>query len=116
MALDDYPLLVVVDSFEEAQFRSSPYIATMWRVLDALQEAYPMLRVVVSGRAPVAKLSIFRRRETRVMELGSLDEKAAVQFLTDKDIPSNYVGQLVSRFGGNPLSLRLVTRLVAQEG
>ena len=63
------PLLFVLDSFEQAQYRSSPYLRRLWQMFDAFQEIYPHLRVVVSGRAPVKELAV-NRRKAEYRELG----------------------------------------------
>ena len=53
---EEPPLLMVLDSFEQAQYRSSPHLRRLWDLFDAFQRWYPRLRVVVSGRAPVEEL------------------------------------------------------------
>ncbi len=47
------PFVLVIDSFEEAQYRWSPEVGRMWALYFAFHDAYPAVRVVVSGRAPV---------------------------------------------------------------
>ncbi|MEV7615096.1 AAA family ATPase [Streptomyces sp. NPDC089799] len=103
------PLVIVIDSFEEAQYRGSPLLGRFWAIWSALEEAHPRLRVVVSGR----KLAEHPARVVQplALELGELDPAAAVTLLmscgvTDKGL----AGELAERVGGHPLSLKLAAR------
>jgi cellulose synthase operon protein C len=108
---DDPPLLVVLDSFEEAQYRSSPYLRRMWDMFDAVQHVYPMVRVVVSGRAPVEELEI-NRRAARYLPVTELDLDASMRFLHVHGITDPEAARvLADRLGGNPLNLKLAARL-----
>ncbi|WP_328972688.1 AAA family ATPase [Streptomyces sp. NBC_00239] len=109
------PLVIAVDSFEEAQYRGSPMIGRMWAVWAALQEVYPRLRFIVSGSAPVPHPG--RLDELWTMELGDLDPDAAVELLVSNGVEDEAVARtLVERVGGHPLSLTLAARAAVLTG
>jgi hypothetical protein len=114
-ARDAPPLLVVLDSFEQAQYRSSPFLRRIWDMFAALQDAYPMVRVVVSGRAPVDELKI-NRRPARYHRLKEFDLDARIGLLRAYGVEDTDVARLLAtQFGGNPLSLRLAAAVAARE-
>ncbi|MFF2576393.1 AAA family ATPase [Streptomyces goshikiensis] len=109
------PLVIVVDSFEEAQYRASPALGRVWAIWAALQRAYPRLRCVVAGRAPVNHPA--RAAEVRTIELGDLEPDAAVQLLMSCGVGSEAVARdLAERVGGHPLSLKLAARAAQEAG
>ncbi|MCX2180253.1 trypsin-like peptidase domain-containing protein [Streptomyces sp. SKN60] len=109
------PLVIAVDSFEEAQYRGSPLISRMWAVWTALRAAYPRLRFVVAGRAPIDHPA--RVVVPRDMELTELDEQASVDLLMSAGIDDESVARgLYARVGGHPLSLRLAARTALSLG
>ncbi|MFF8275713.1 trypsin-like peptidase domain-containing protein [Streptomyces lateritius] len=111
----DPPLVIVLDSFEEAQYRGSPVIGRMWAIWTALREAYPRLRFIVSGRAPIDHPA--RVLTPRVMELGDLDEQAAVELLMSCGVDDEEIARdLVDRVGGHPLSLKLAAQTTVALG
>lgn len=111
----DPPLVIAVDSFEEAQYRGSPAIARMWAIWTALRAAYPRLRFIVSGRAPIDHPA--RVLTPRTMELGELDQQAAVELLMSCGVEDEAVAHdLVDRVGGHPLSLKLAARTAVLMG
>lgn len=111
MGLSDEPFLLVLDTFEEVQYRSLPYISQLWDALDELRSIVPRLRTVFSGRAP---LNGFKTQE---VALNDLDAAAAKGFLTASKItPESLVDTIVKRTGGNPLNLRLAVQVFHNEG
>lgn len=112
---DERPFLIVLDSFEEAQYRSSPVLGRMWAMFDGLHEAFPRTRVVVAGRAPVGHPRV-PAEEILTLELGELDRAAAVKFLLDRRVAMPVAEALVERIGGNPLSLSLAATVATQAG
>ncbi|MEU9859478.1 trypsin-like peptidase domain-containing protein [Streptomyces sp. NPDC047971] len=105
----DPPLVIALDSFEEAQYRGSPVIGRMWAIWTALRAAYPRLRYIVSGRAPIDHPA--RVLTPRTMELGELDQQAAVDLLMASGVDDEAVARdLADRVGGHPLSLKLAAR------
>uniref|UniRef100_UPI000A3D3272 tetratricopeptide repeat protein n=1 Tax=Streptomyces sp. NRRL B-24572 TaxID=1962156 RepID=UPI000A3D3272 len=109
------PLVVVVDSFEEAQYRGSPVLARMWAVWTALRAAYSRLRFVVSGRAPIDHPA--RVLTPRTMELAELDHEASVDLLMSSGVDDEPLAEdLADRIGGHPLSLKLAARTAVALG
>ncbi|MFF0558189.1 trypsin-like peptidase domain-containing protein [Streptomyces sp. NPDC004266] len=109
------PLVVVVDSFEEAQYRGSPVIARMWAVWTALRAAYSRLRFIVSGRAPIDHPA--RVLTPRTMELTELDREASVDLLMSSGVTDEPLAEdLADRIGGHPLSLKLAARTAVALG
>ncbi|MER7830644.1 ATP-binding protein [Streptomyces sp. NPDC095602] len=109
------PFVLVVDSFEEAQYRGSPALGRMWAVFVALSEAYPRVRAVVSGRSPVGH----PREGARPVEieLRDLDPEASVALLRACGVADPELARtLAERVGGHPLSLRLAARAAALAG
>ncbi|MGW0464821.1 trypsin-like peptidase domain-containing protein [Streptomyces sp. NPDC003027] len=105
----DPPLVIAVDSFEEAQYRGSPAMARMWAIWTALRAAYPRLRFLVSGRAPIDHPA--KVLAPRSMELGDLDEPASVELLMSCGVGDETVARdLADRVGGHPLSLKLAAQ------
>ncbi|MFI9005431.1 trypsin-like peptidase domain-containing protein [Streptomyces sp. NPDC053541] len=111
----DPPFVVVLDSFEEAQYRGSPLISRMWAVWTALRAAYPRLRFLVAGRAPIDHPA--RVVAPRTMELAELDEQASVDLLGSAGVDDEAVARsLYAQVGGHPLSLRLAARTALSLG
>lgn len=105
---EEPPLIVALDSFEEAQYRASPILDRMWAMFTALSEAYPRTRVVVAGRAPVGH-PVAPAGQVPTLTLGDLDETAAVHLLRTHGVSGPVAQALVERIGGNPLSLQLAS-------
>jgi cellulose synthase operon protein C len=110
------PILVVLDSFERAQYRGSAHLARMWDTLAVLQQACPRVRVVVAGRAPVDDLSIGGMQAV-YHRISELDSDARIGLLQAYGVEDAAVaGILAEHFGGNPLSLKLAATVARQAG
>ncbi|MDF2188440.1 ATP-binding protein [Paraflavitalea sp. CAU 1676] len=101
------PFLVVLDTFEEVQYKGEDYVASLYDFMTLLRRQYARLRVVIAGRAPITHL------KTTPLELGDLDREAAAGYLercgiTDAAIAKN----IAAMIGGNPLTLKLAAELV----
>ncbi|MBT2459515.1 AAA family ATPase [Streptomyces sp. ISL-86] len=109
------PLVIVVDSFEEAQYRASPVVGRMWAIWASLQQVYPRLRFIVAGRATVNHPG--RIGELLTIELGDLEPDAAVDLLMSCGVENARVARaLADRVGGHPLSLKLAARAAVLAG
>ncbi|WP_190344749.1 hypothetical protein [Streptomyces venezuelae] len=109
------PLVLVIDSFEAAQYRGSPVLGRLWAVWYALQAAHPRLRNIVSGRLLADHPA--RVVQPRTIELGELDPEAAVAVLVAGGVTDGRLAEeLAARVGGHPLSLKLAARAAVQEG
>ncbi|MGW8884178.1 AAA family ATPase [Streptomyces sp. NPDC055749] len=112
---EDPPFVMVIDSFEKAQYSGSPVMGRMWAICVAFQQVYPRLRVVVSGRAPVDHPA--KTMASLEIELRDLDPSAAVGLLMSCGVKDADVARaLADRVGGHPLSLRLAARAFALAG
>lgn len=109
------PYIVVLDTFEEVQYRGENRAFPVWEMLAYMQEAKPFLRVVISGRAPVQTLTLAGRLPES-LALGDLDTDAAVAFLMANGVGDETTAAAVVRqVGGVPLSLKLAASLLRRE-
>ncbi|MCH0538918.1 AAA family ATPase [Streptomyces sp. MUM 203J] len=115
VAPEQPPFLIVLDSFEEAQYRWSPVLGRMWAIYFAFCDTYPHARFVVSGRAPVGHPAA--GPDLVEIELRDLDTEASVELLRQSGVTDEPLArELAERVGGHPLSLRLAARAVALAG
>ncbi|WP_407840764.1 AAA family ATPase [Streptomyces sp. DSM 116496] len=114
-AQEQPPLLLVIDSFEEAMYSGSPELGRMWGLWSALQKVHPRLRTVVAGR--LLKHHPARVVEPLTIELNDLGPEASVALLVSCGVSDERLAaKLADRVGGNPLSLKLAARAAEQEG
>ena len=107
----DRPFLLIMDTFEEVQYRSRDFVEALWTFLNELQAVIPRLRTVIAGRAPV------RDFKTHDLPLTHLDPEAAQGFLEAQGVSDPDVArQVVQQLGGNPLSLKLAADVIEKEG
>ncbi|HEU5266844.1 MAG TPA: AAA family ATPase [Jatrophihabitans sp.] len=117
---DAAPFVVVLDSFEAAQYRASPILDRLWAMFRALGRAYPGTSVVVGGRAPVGTTQVSADSVPEI-QLRELDQHAAEQVLIGRGVAPPVAHALVRRIGGSPLSLQLaaevaVSMQIAEDG
>lgn len=109
------PYVVVLDTFEEVQYRGESRAFELWKLIAEMQSRWPVLRVVVSGRSPVRRLPL-QGAAPDAIELGGLDEESAIAVLTsDGVVDEELAGRLVKQVGGVPLSLKLVGEMVRRQ-
>ncbi|MBN8471197.1 ATP-binding protein [Corallococcus exiguus] len=109
---DGRPLLLVLDTFEEVQRAGDGDVAEVLSMLQTLSDNgdWGELRVVISGRAPLAEPS------AEGFWLKGLDRRSAVQFLKNRlALPREMLDEIVSHVGTSPLSLKLAVGLVRKE-
>ncbi|HEY0778933.1 MAG TPA: hypothetical protein VGD56_13265 [Gemmatirosa sp.] len=106
------PLLVVVDTFEEVQYRSADFVEELLRFLDALQRWVPRVRTVISGRVPVQSDG-FKVTNQALSPLGT-DERVAFLAYSGVDDPAT-ARAVAEQVGGSPLSLRLAVQVLRQQ-
>ncbi len=118
LKIADHPLLLVLDTFEEVQFRSASFAEEVLDFLNLLQSRLPRLRTVLCGRAEI----VSTKYSVRTVTIGNFDKEAAVAFLEGRGIDNPLIAARVfDQVGGSPLVLRLaadVARIesVTQEG
>jgi len=105
------PFLIVLDTFEEVQYKGEAYVSQLYYFMSQLQQQYPLLRTVVSGRAPVTQFKAVQ------LELKSLDQEAARSFLENVcKIDTPVASVIASKIGGNPLTLKLAAEFMNAQG
>ncbi len=118
--LNDRPVLLVLDTFEEWQrVRPVAYLPResynepedrlfewIWSLRGQL--GLRQLRVVASGRAPIRDLGF--GQVLQPIELGDLRRSAAAQLLLSEGVDRDALEPLIQLVGGNPLSLRVGAR------
>jgi hypothetical protein len=108
----DKPLLFILDTFEEVQYRSRAFVDEVFDFLESLQERIPTLRTVLSGRVPIESTKF----KTDNLEISVFDTEIAQGFLQSHGITDPEVARLVaSQVGGSPLTLKLAVELLKRE-
>jgi hypothetical protein len=104
LGVSSRPVVLVLDTFEVVQRRSSVEAASILRLVDLLveNEKLPNLRLIVSGRAGIP------RGYAGNLEVAELDPVSAKKLLarlglTDKKLAD----RIVRRYGGDPIALKL---------
>jgi hypothetical protein len=102
------PVLLVIDTFEELQYRSKEFVGELLRFLGELQRILPQTRIIISGRDELAGF------EVEALPLTQLDVEAAEGFLEARGVTAPDTRRALARaLHGNPLSLRLATTLMS---
>lgn len=108
------PVLLVIDTFEEAQTTGPSAVNRLLQLVDSLRSGNPRLSVVIAGR--VDETSAPRHTLT----LGALDRIAARAVLEKVaglgPLPDDLADQIFAVARGNPLATHLAGRILAAEG
>jgi tetratricopeptide (TPR) repeat protein len=104
-------LLLVLDTFEEFQYRGEAELLGVAELLGGLAREHPALRTVIAGRLPVKLPGL----SVQTMQLPPLDDGAAAAFLADNDVPAELTADVVHTIGGNPLTLSLAARVLVEQ-
>ena len=108
------PFLFVLDTFEEVQYQGDIVIGRLTEFLRMFQGAVPLLRIVISGRAPFSGSEIV---PTRLFELADFDDRASMAMLVQYGVePPEQARRVFDLFGGNPLTLRLAADVWHRDG
>ncbi|HEX5601082.1 MAG TPA: hypothetical protein VFX63_00985 [Pyrinomonadaceae bacterium] len=106
------PLLFILDTFEEVQYRSSAFVEEVFDFLESLQRRIPTLRTVLSGRAPIESVKF----KTEGVPISIFDTEIAQGFLQSHGITDPELARLVAvQVGGSPLTLKLAVELLRRE-
>jgi hypothetical protein len=112
LLLGDKPLLFILDTFEEVQYRSSAFVDEVFDFLESLQKRIPTLRAVLSGRAPIES----KRFKTEGLPISVFDAEIAQGFLESHGITDPELAKLVAtQVGGSPLTLKLAVEVLRRE-
>lgn len=125
------PVLLVLDTFEEAQIHGDTAVISVWSLLRQLLERVDRLRIVVAGRRAMSE-RMGQDCKHEPHEIKSFDRETALDFLQKraKDSAGNQLSSADARaifdlikvpqgngsVGAVPLSLALAARIVLQEG
>ncbi|HYC30436.1 MAG TPA: ATP-binding protein, partial [Chitinophagaceae bacterium] len=105
------PFLLLLDTFEEVQYKGTEYVRSLYDFVQRLRTEYPLLRTIIAGRAPVPEIDTYK------LELTDLDREAAEGYLTRVGITNPADAKLIAaQIGGNPLTLKLAAELVQSHG
>jgi len=113
LTLQNKPLLLVLDTFEEVQYRSRAFVEEIFSFLRELRARIPNLRAVISGRAQVESSDLI---ETENLPLSKFDSEIAQGFLMSHGISEPELAkQVAEQVGGTPLTLKLAVELLRRE-
>jgi hypothetical protein len=113
------PILFVIDTFEEAQYLGFDVVMNLGRLLTNLQQAAPMLRIVLAGRADLRGQT--SKLPTKEIKLGDLSRDEARELLrrnmrrTVSAEPA-LLDEVINLIGCNPLSLKLACSVLNDAG
>jgi len=109
------PLLIVLDTYEEVQYRGFKDEIQLWNLMDAIQREFPTLRVVIFGRANVEEIPTSSVSPNNYA-LSEMDRSTAWAFLNKLGVADSVVANsLLDAVGGNPLSLKLAADIYRRE-
>jgi hypothetical protein len=107
------PFLIVMDTFEEADYRGEVYVDEVFHILTLLQKFIERLRVVIASRVEVTTKMV----TVNNYRLPPLDAPDAIALLGLEGVADRADAEkIVGRFGGNPLTLRLAAAVFTKEG
>ena len=106
LQVSDGPVLLVLDTFEEVQLRSTSYARGVVALVDLLAESISRLRVVIAGRAEIPGVEL-----GGVIELREFDRASAVGYLKAKGVEGATAEAIAKQVGGSPLALNLALLL-----
>ncbi|UXU76507.1 MULTISPECIES: ATP-binding protein [unclassified Paracoccus (in: a-proteobacteria)] len=108
------PVLLVIDTFEEAQTTGPSAVSRLMQLVDSLKSGNPRLRVIIAGRAQEDGLPAEK------VTLRALDPIAARAVLEKSaglgPLPQAVADQVYAIARGNPLATYLAGRVLATEG
>ena len=102
LGLDKRGFVLVLDTFEVVQYRSTEEVATVLRLIDLLVEKMPTVRIVVAGRAGIVR-PYANQREVAALDLASARELLMKLGVKDRKLAD----RIAHRYGGDPVSLKL---------
>jgi cellulose synthase operon protein C len=109
---EEQPLLLVLDTFEEIQFRSIAFADEILDFVNELQKRVPRQRTILAGRADIQS----RRYKVRKVVIGDFDKDAAISYLGARGLTDTSVAQRIyEQVGGSPLVLRLAADVAKLE-
>jgi hypothetical protein len=108
-------VLLILDTFEEVQYRDRESLAGFWRMLATIRQNFPLFRVIIAGRGSIAEMGVDKDmlEEQPLLELSGNDRVTLLQRL---GVTDDAVAEAVAKqVGGNPLSLRLAANVIKSD-
>lgn len=103
---EDRPVLIVLDTFEEVQYRGTEEVEGIRTLLDRLGKNLPSLRLVIAGRSEIPDW------DTQTMILEGFDRESSAAYLEARGVfPRELATRIYAKVGGSPLSLKLAADL-----
>jgi hypothetical protein len=111
------PVMLVIDTFEEAQFLGEDVVDVVWDLLANLQKTAHNLRIVIAGRSPVKKpVNELHLTELSKDESRELLEKELKKLNMSASDRTKIADEIINIVGLNPMSLRLALTIVEAQG
>jgi len=115
---NDQPVLMVLDTLEEAEFQGHSAMLLTWTLLSDLLKNVDRLRIVTAGRSELSPTL-----SRRPVELKGLPPEAARRLIGERTagleggpITESDADEIISLVGTVPLSILLAARVVVTEG
>ncbi len=109
------PLVLVLDTLEEVQIKGPGAVHDLLAFVDELTENLPEMKVVMSGRG--VESAFQDRNDMLKIPLGDLDPEAADEVLRVYGVADPVLrSAVVTKFGANPLTLRLAAEALTRSG
>lgn len=116
-AISDVPgtrkILVLVDTFEQAQRHGSHVVSEMWRMTNKLMERAPRLRVIAAGRLEEQQYSD-NRIPLEAFERS--DVRRVLSKAVGDTLPEDLVDDIYRLTDGHPLTVQLAASYVGRVG
>lgn len=104
-------ILFVLDTFEEVQYLGTEYVENIYSLFTQLRGSLPSIATIFASRTPLV------RPDTDLLSINELDIEAALGFVAAHGISDPALAQeIVTKIGGNPLSLSLAANVIRTEG
>lgn len=110
----EYSFLLVIDSFEEAQYRTEEFQEPFWNFLEELLTSSEHLKIIIVGRPPIKKGGFAQKQDVQTLsDLTTENAKHLLELETGRQAAE--FGPLIEQIGRNPLNLRLAARIIKDE-
>lgn len=107
------PVLLVLDTFEEVEYRDKESLKGFWDMLVQVWMECPSFVVIIAGRSSIRDLGI-NEKYIQELELNHLRLEDRMSLLMSLGVSNEVAMVVASKIGGNPLSLRLAANLIAR--
>ncbi|NEJ17724.1 AAA family ATPase [Rhizobium leguminosarum] len=109
---ESQPILFIIDTFEEATYRSSSDLFLFYETLENLVREVQALRLLLIGRGRPEEFDV--PFEARPLVLGDLARRDAHAFLAQHGVANRLAEEVIASFGRNPLTLKLLLGAMAR--